>query len=191
MTRAWTVAVSVGLSISVMSAPAPVAAGLLGAPAPAQAQAAPPPKPIVIDGRETPEAIPDHWAWREAFYFLEMVKRRDLKSAIAQLTLTEPELVVVFAAAQGQAGRDADCARRIEAHRETLTAQGADAAAIAQAFADDTIDCRMRDLDIRDRVLKALSPEAQASLQAWVDAHRRSIRVTVPASEIELFKRPY
>jgi hypothetical protein len=188
MSRSWKAVVSV----SRVSAAIVVLAVLVLSSAGVAAQGPPAAKAkvVVLDGSATPEAIPDHWVWRDAFYFLEMAKRRDLAVVFERLALPERELAILLAEAVAQPARDEACARRIETRREALVAQGVKADALAQAFADDTLECRQRDLEARDRVLRALGPDSQVQVRAWIEEHRRTLKVTVPADELELFKRP-
>ncbi len=145
---------------------------------------------VMIDGSAAPAAIPEHWLWREVFYTVDMVRRKNLEIVRQTLTLRPSEFAVLYREAAAQRTRDDACLKRIEDHRRALEEQKAASDAIARAFQDDTIECRWRDLEARDRVLAALGPESLVAFQAWVEEHRRTIKVWVPASDIEHFKRP-
>jgi hypothetical protein len=192
MSDRWTVKVWVSRLLAglVVLGALPPAAGAAAQGPPGGSQPARASKVVVIDGSVTPEAIPDHWVWRDAFYFLEMAKRRDLGFVFERLALSGRELAIVVAEAAAQPARDEACGKRIEAHREALVAQGASGEALTRAFVDDTLECRQRDLEARDRVLRALGSDGQFQLRMWIEEHRRTLKVTVPADELELFRRP-
>jgi hypothetical protein len=96
----------------------------------------------------------------------------------------------VFAEGRAQQERDKDCFERQERMMTMLRASEAKAERIAAETRAITIECRWATLDAKERMLAALSPDAQAAVVAWVLEQRRQISVTVNRAELEFFRQP-
>jgi hypothetical protein len=52
------------------------------------------------------------------------------------------------------------------------------------------LECRRRSLDIRDRLLDGVSPEASVAIAAWVENLKTGIEISVPKRELAHFRQP-
>jgi len=52
------------------------------------------------------------------------------------------------------------------------------------------LECRRRSLDIRDRLLAKVRPEASIAITAWVENLKTGIEISVPKRELAHFRQP-
>jgi hypothetical protein len=146
---------------------------------------------VVIDGREHPERIPDHWLWRSAFLKLAEIAKAGVQGDLSRaLSLSAADAEGLYREAGLQARRDDDCAAAMQARKDELQEQRVPPEEAARAIDDVTIGCRVRDLDAADRVVDGLSEEGRIALQEWLDQQRRGMTVFVPEREVGLFRLP-
>jgi hypothetical protein len=91
---------------------------------------------------------------------------------------------------RAQQERDKDCFERQERLTAMLRAAEAKAERIAAETRDIVIECRWATLDAKERMLAALSPDAQMAVVAWVLNQRRQISVDVHRADLEFFRQP-
>jgi hypothetical protein len=147
---------------------------------------------LVIEGKDTPEAIPQHCYWRHVFLKLSSIKKLESGQPwLERIGLSPAELAQVLEVAKAQEQRDNDCLKGITDKQDELKRQHATPDAINQVYYDQTIECRSRDLAARDALLEHLTPEGRERLVAWAEATRRSMTVHIRADEFDHFKKPY
>jgi hypothetical protein len=145
---------------------------------------------VVIDGKAHPEDLPDHWVWRATFHHVALTKKMGKSKLLDQIGLTPPDMTLLLDTSAAQETRDLACEKQIADRQTELTAQHANADALRQAFRDTTIECRIHDLDARDYLLQALSPDGRDRLVQWVMDSRSKMTAHVPAADLDYFKRP-
>jgi len=52
------------------------------------------------------------------------------------------------------------------------------------------LECRRRSLDIRDRLLAGVRPEASVAIAAWVENLKTAVEISVPKRELAHFRQP-
>ena len=68
---------------------------------------------------------------------------------------------------------------------------GKEKASVLDARAREvTLDCRRQTLDVRDRVLDRLNPEAQAALRAFVESTKAGTSLTLTKKQLARFLEP-
>jgi hypothetical protein len=149
-------------------------------------------KMLVIEGKDTPEAIPQHWYWRHVFLKLSSIKKLDNGQPwLDRIGLSSADLAQVLKVANAQEQRDNDCLKGITDKQDELKQHHAKPDAINQVYYDQTLECRYRDLAARDALLEQLTPEGRERLVAWAEETRRSMTVHIRADEFDHFKKPY
>jgi hypothetical protein len=145
---------------------------------------------IEISGDKTPEQLPEYLVWKIGLRALAAIKKQNIAPALEELGLSEADGEVVFAEGRAQQERDKECFERQERLTTMLRAAKAKAERIASETRAIVIECRWATLDAKDRMLAALSPDAQMAVVAWVLNQRRQINVTVHRAELEFFRQP-
>jgi hypothetical protein len=52
------------------------------------------------------------------------------------------------------------------------------------------LECRRRSLEIRDRLLAGVRPEASVAIAAWVENLKARVEISVPKRELAHFRQP-
>ena len=52
------------------------------------------------------------------------------------------------------------------------------------------LECRRRSLEIRDRLLAGVRPEASVAIVAWVENLKARVEISVPKRELAHFRQP-
>jgi Xaa-Pro aminopeptidase len=164
-----------------------VSSGHQAAPAPQTAASM-----VVVDGSQTPEAIPEWLAWESGFQTLLLVGDRPGSSFTTDLreVLSEDEMVALQRAAEQQRRAHTRAAEATEKLRQRLAADPEDGQAVAQQLHDVNLRYRRAVLAAREQALGRLGAQAQAAILAWIGEVRTTIRFTVPKSELEQFRMP-
>ena len=158
-----------------------------GGVVPAQDKAPPPPVELVqIDGSKNPELIPQWSAWGYAFRVFAGGPRQLPTSVLTHVTNLDAALIM----------KEADAVQKIDAacqarHFKIVTERGA--RKLEELMKDVralTLECRWGTLHARDRVLAALSPEAQAALAAFVESTKAGTSVSIPRKDLARFREP-
>lgn len=152
-------------------------------------------KMIRIDGRETPEKIPDYAVWRESFLSLrnrirEPAGKLDPWSRELLAALTPGELAALTREIDQQAARDETCLKRQQEALASGSAQGLSSDVIGRNIAAEVFACRERDLEASDRVLEALGEKGREAMTTFIEHQRRIATLFVPSSELDSYMRP-
>lgn len=144
---------------------------------------------IVIDGRKNPEKIPQWLAWEQAFDTLATAKRKGMLAADESLQMSTPDKELVYAEALRQPDRFRDHIRQVETLRPLIGKVKDEA--IMEKNRAMILEHRQATLDASKRLLDRLSPEGRTAMVAWVESIKAGITSTVPAHDLEFYRRPY
>ncbi len=144
---------------------------------------------VDIDGSKHPEQVPEWVTWQTAFSTLSLAERSASKAVPESLEMSDADKQLVFAAASQQAARDAACQKKVDALKPLLGKT--EASVINQRTHEIQLECRQRTLDAAESLMKALSPEGQTGITAWLQTIKAGIHVSVPKDELDHFHRPY
>jgi hypothetical protein len=155
---------------------------------------------VTIDGKVTPDRIPEYVVWRHTFHLLKMASVDRLPDALAMLTTWEKDFVLRESAKIEQHLLDCNT-RKLQAREplQKLEAEGKNPFAIMTHAQIKVVDeamwaielqCRWDILTTRDRVLVRLTPEAQTALRSFVDQRKEGISFTVPENGLARFRQP-
>jgi hypothetical protein len=145
---------------------------------------------IEISGEKTPEQLPEYLVWKIGLRALAAIKKENIAPALEELGLSEADGEVVFAEGRAQQDRDKECFERQERLTTMLRAAGAKPERIASETRAIVIECRWATLEAKERMLAALSPDAQTAVVTWVLNQRRQITVSVHRADLEFFRQP-
>ena len=147
---------------------------------------------VVVDGSQTPEAIPEWLAWESGFQTLLLVRDRPDSTFTADLrqVLSDDEMVTLMRAAEQQRTAYARATEATAKLRERLAADPGESQAVRQDLQDVNLRYRRAVLAARDAALGRLRAPAQSAVLAWIGEVRTTIRFTVPKSELEQFRMP-
>jgi hypothetical protein len=145
---------------------------------------------IEISGEKTPEQLPEYLVWKIGLRALAAIKKQNIAPALSELGLSEADGEVVFAEGRAQQERDKECFERQERLTTMLKAAEAKPERIASETRAIVIECRWATLDAKERMLAALSPDAQTAVVTWVLNQRRQISVSVHRADLEFFRQP-
>lgn len=145
---------------------------------------------IEISGEKTPEQLPEYLVWKIGLRALAAIKKQNIAPALEELGVSEADGDVVFAEGRAQQQRDKECFERQERLTTMLRAAGAKQERIASETRAIVIECRWATLDAKERMLAALSPDAQTAVVTWVLNQRRGINVSVHRADLEFFRQP-
>jgi hypothetical protein len=145
---------------------------------------------VEISGEKTPEQLPDYLVWKIGLRALAAIKKQNIEPALDELGLSPPDDDLVFAEGRAQQERDKHCFERQERVTTMLRAVDAKAERIDAETRAIVLECRWATLDAKDRMLAALSPDAQTAVVTWVLNQRRQINVSVHRADLEFFRQP-
>lgn len=145
---------------------------------------------IEISGEKTPEQLPEYLVWKIGLRALAAIKKQNIGPALEELGLSDADGELVFAEGRAQQDRDKACFERQERLTAMLRAAGAKQERIAADTRAIAIECRWATLDAKERMLAALSPDAQMAVVTWVLNQRRQINVSVHRADLEFFRQP-
>jgi hypothetical protein len=145
---------------------------------------------VEISGEKTPEQLPEYLVWKTGLRALAVIKKQNIGPALEELGLSEADGEKVFAEGRAQQERDKECFERQERLTEMLKAAKAKPDRIATETRAIVLECRWATLEAKDRMLGALSPDAQAAVVTWVLNQRRGINVSVHHKDLEFFRQP-
>jgi len=144
------------------------------------------PEIIQIDGSKNPELIPQWSAWGFAFRVFSGGPRQLPTSVFTHVTPFEEALII----------KEADAAQQFEAqcmarHRKILESRGSRTAEdLDKDVRALTLECRRATLRSRDRMLAAVSPEAQTALIAFVESTKATTSLALPRKDLARFREP-
>jgi hypothetical protein len=141
---------------------------------------------IEIDGRKSPELIPQWSAWGYAFRVIAGGSRLLPADVLAESTPADQSLITKEA--DSVQVFDRECLAR---HQKILAGRGDKKPEVLdQEVRELTLDCRRNTLHARDRVLAGLSPAAQAALVAFVESTKRGTSLSIPKKDLARFLEP-
>jgi hypothetical protein len=152
----------------------------------------PPPNPfripgpserLEIDGSKNPELIPEWYVW--GTFFRHLHTGGTVPSA---LNLTPSETRTLQMEVDQYDKSNQDCQKQIDSLRPLLGI--APIGEVNQKQRAIQLECRRRSLDIRDRLLAAVRPEASVALTTWVENLKSRIEISVPKRELAHFRQP-
>jgi hypothetical protein len=147
----------------------------------------------------TPDQIPLHAIWRNAFGLLTDAKQKGLGKPLllgadgnyTPLALNDKEMVILVNEASLQAKRDEACLTRQQHVMHRLTEGGNKPANYGNSeILIVQIECRQETLDAGARVAQALSEDGRAALDAWFVEMRQNMKVEIHENELEHYRRP-
>lgn len=176
--------VAVGILMAALVASATSSAQGKAPPDPRATQA--PPEMIEIDGSKNPELIPQWNAWEFAFRVMAGGPK-ELPTIVHRVVSTDEGAMIL---------REAEMATKLAAVCETRMGKlrvliGKEKASVLDARAREvTLDCRRQTLELRDRVLERLNPEAQTALRAFVESTKAGTSLTLRKKHLARFLEP-
>jgi len=144
------------------------------------------PKPserVEIDGSKNPELIPEWYVWET--FFRQLHTAGTVPSA---LNLTESETRALHMEVEEFYKSNQQCQKQIENLRPLVGI--ASNSEVNQKQRSIQLECRNRSLDIRDRLLAGVRPEASVALVTWVESLKSGIEISVPKRELAHFRQP-
>jgi hypothetical protein len=141
---------------------------------------------IHVDGSKNPELVPQWSAW--AFAFRLIAGGPGMLPTVVDRAVSKDEAAMILREAQAAQKIDPACERRMSRLRPLIGKEKASTLdAKARAI---TVDCRWRTLNVRDRVLRALRPEGQAALIAFVESTKAGTTFTLTKRQLPRFMEP-
>lgn len=144
---------------------------------------------VVIDGRKNPEKIPQWLAWEEGFDTLATAKRKGMLAVDESLLMPASDKELVYAEALRQPERFRDHIKKVETLRPLIG--NVKDEVIMEKNRAMILEHRQATLDASRRLLDRLSPEGRTAMVAWVESIKAGITSTVPANDLEFYRRPY
>jgi hypothetical protein len=138
---------------------------------------------LEIDGSKNPELIPEWYIWET--FFRQLRTAGTIPSA---LTLTTSEERFLQMELEQSSKSNKECQTQIESLRQLVGV--APVKDINEKQRAIQLECRRRSLDIRDRLLNGVSPEAAVAIAAWVENLKTRIEISVPKRELAHFRQP-
>lgn len=144
---------------------------------------APPSERLEIDGSKNPELIPEWYIWET--FFRQLHTAGTIPSA---LTLTASEERFLQMQLEQYAKSNQRCQKDIEGLRPLVgIASNKEVNEKQRAI---QLECRRRSLEIRDRLLAGVRPEASVAIAAWVENLKARVEISVPKRELAHFRQP-
>lgn len=143
---------------------------------------------VEIDGAKHPDELPDYLVWSHGFSRLATIKAKNMRLALATLTLSPEDLKLAYAESEKQEERDQQCGESTRRVVESL--KGAGRLKVEAAVRPLILECRWAVLHARDRLLSAMSFDGRITLELWMLEARRTIKAYVPKSDLEFFRQP-
>ena len=144
---------------------------------------APPSERLEIDGSKNPELIPEWYIWETFFRLLHTAGTIPLA-----LNLTTDEDRRLEMELERYSKSNQQCQRDIESLRPLVGK--APIKDVNEKQRSVQLGCRRRSLDIRDRLLAGVGPEASVAITAWVENLKTGIEISVPKRELAHFRQP-
>lgn len=138
---------------------------------------------LEIDGRKNPELVPEWYVWET--FFRQLHTAGTIPSAL-ELTTDEERFLQMQLNRYSKSTEQ--CQKDIESLRPLLGV--APVKDINEKQRAMQLDCRRRSLEIRDRLLAGVRPEASVAIAAWVENLKTRIEISVPKRELAHFRQP-
>lgn len=138
---------------------------------------------LEIDGSKNPELIPEWYIWETFFRLLHTAGT--IPSAL-NLTISEERFLQMEL--EQYAKSNQRCQKDIERLRPLVgVASNTEVNDKQRAI---QLECRRRSLEIRDRLLAGVGPEAGVAIAAWVENLKARVEISVPKRELAHFRQP-
>lgn len=138
---------------------------------------------LEIDGSKNPELIPEWYIWET--FFRQLHTAGTIPSA---LTLTTGEERFLQMELEHYAKNNQQCQKDIESLRPLVGV--ASNTEVNEKQRAVQLECRRRSLEIRDRLLAGVRPEASVAIVAWVENLKARVEISVPKRELAHFRQP-
>ena len=138
---------------------------------------------LEIDGAKNPELIPEWYIWET--FFRQLHTAGTIPTA---LTLSTNEERLLQMELEQYSKSNQQCQKDIERLRPMIGV--APVKDINEKQRAIQLECRRRSLDIRDRLLAKVRPEASIAITAWVENLKTGIEISVPKRELAHFRQP-
>ncbi len=138
---------------------------------------------LEIDGSKNPELIPEWYIWET--FFRQLHTAGTIPSA---LNLTTTEERVLQMELEHYAKSNQQCQKDIESLRPLVGV--ASNTEVNEKQRAVQLECRRRSLEIRDRLLAGVRPEASVAIVAWVENLKARVEISVPKRELAHFRQP-
>ena len=138
---------------------------------------------LEIDGSKNPELIPEWYIWET--FFRQLHTAGTIPSA---LNLTSDEERYLQRELDHYSKSNQQCQKDIENLRPLVgVASNREVNEKQRAI---QLECRLRSLEIRDRLLAGVRPEASVAIAAWVENLKSRVEISVPKRELAHFRQP-
>lgn len=138
---------------------------------------------LEIDGSKNPELIPEWYIWET--FFRQLHTAGTIPSAL-NLAVSEERFLRMEL--EQYAKSNQQCQKDIESLRPLVgVASNTEVNEKQRAI---QLQCRLRSLEIRDRLLAGVRPEASVAIAAWVENLKSRVEISVPKRELAHFRQP-
>jgi hypothetical protein len=138
---------------------------------------------LEIDGSKNPELIPEWYIWET--FFRQLHTAGTIPSA---LNLTTNEERYLRMELEQYAKSNQRCQKDIDGLRPLVgVASNKEVNEKQRAI---QLECRLRSLEIRGRLLAGVRPEASVAIAAWVENLKSRVEISVPKGELAHFRQP-
>jgi hypothetical protein len=138
---------------------------------------------LEIDGSKNPELVPEWYIWET--FFRQLHTAGTTPSAL-NLTIDEERFLQMEL--EHYAKSNQQCQKDIERLRPLVgVAANTEVNEKQRAI---QLECRLRSLEIRDRLLAGVRPEASVAIAAWVENLKSRVEISVPKRELAHFRQP-
>ena len=141
---------------------------------------------VFIDGAKNPELIPEWSAWEDAFSTI--AGGRKLLPSKVLFAVSKEEADLILRESEASVKRTEECNARILALKPLLAK--ARPAVQIQRSKEIRLECRVANLEARDRVISALNPEGATALREFADLMKTGTTFTVARSEMAFLRLP-
>lgn len=138
---------------------------------------------LEIDGAKNPELIPEWYIWET--FFRQLHTAGTVPLALNLATNEERFLQLQL---DDYSKSNQRCQKEIESLRPLIgVAPNKEVNEKQRAI---QLECRRRSLDIRDRLLAGVRPDASVAIAQWVENLKTRIEISVPKRELAHFRQP-
>ena len=141
---------------------------------------------VFIDGARNPELIPEWSAWEDVFSTIAGGRKLLPSNVLFAVSKEEGELIL--RESEASVKRAGECNARILALKPLLAK--ARPGVQLQRTKEVRLECRVANLEARDRVMAALNPEGAAALREFAELMKTGTTFTVARSEMAFLRLP-
>jgi hypothetical protein len=138
---------------------------------------------LEIDGSKNPELIPEWYIWET---FFRQLHTAGTIPSVLDLTTSEERLLQMEL--EQYAKSNQQCQKGIESLRPLVGV--APISEVNDKQRAIQLECRRRSLEIRDRLLAGVRPDASVAIAAWVENLKARVEISVPKRELAHFRQP-